>query len=555
MAILSGFHYETSPRYATDHLNMVPLDTLGDALYEERAASAVIPGSHGSLVRVDSGAVAPRVLSGSISRNYSDDFYHRIHITPITVELGNVVGSQVHEVEVWNAHIHTHKNLTTITANNSEGILLDEPIAAPTEFGNLEARTYTLRVDIVGPPTIDASFEFDFGDETPALKVTGTRVVVWPFMAQVSHREGLEWKTDIIRTYEAEQRSALRNAPRQSFQYQWQLTPPQYSQARAISEAWAHRIYGVPVWAEGKEAGPVAEGADQILIDTSSADFREGGLAVVWDGSDLNEAVEVEAVLADRLVLKRPTIKSYPSAYVAPLRLGRALGGIRYTHSAFDEVRASGEFAITDNVELTDESSFPQYRGADVYTGRNYLLSDLSERVSRAVDVFDNGSGPVEVLPQRGWLDKKSSISFVCQGLDELWQLRGWLHGKRGKQKSFWMPSWLPDLVVAENYAGGTELVVEDSGFSSLVGSADVMVRKVDGSMEFVRILNGGVNAEGLDLLNLDGTLSGPLTVAEIDRVSILRRIRFDADTININRDGAREARITVATVEVPDEL
>ena len=61
-------------------------------------------------------------------------------------------------------------------------------------------------------PVIDGEYEFHFPGETPALHIAGRRVVVWPFVPQTKFREQLQWLTDVMQAYSAEQRLAIDQA-------------------------------------------------------------------------------------------------------------------------------------------------------------------------------------------------------------------------------------------------------------------------------------------------------------------------------------------------------
>ncbi len=492
-------------------------------------------------------------ITSYLARSFLDDYYYRVHVQPGVIELGNLLSAQTRNVEAWNAHFDG-KLLSSISDTGLDGIDLAEPVAAPTTFAPLESRIYTLSISISGSPTIDGQYAFLFAGETPTLRITGRRVVVWPFVPQTRFREQLQWLTDVMQAYSAEQRLALRTAPRQSFQYDFQLTPRQYSRAKAISTQWAHRVYGAPVWAEAVRLGNLPAGATSLSFDTTSADFRADDVVLLWESDEKFFAVETTTKTDSSMGLKLPLDQAFNNAYVMPLRFARTLRGTEFRRSANDIIDAKMVFLVGNNIDLGASIGLTQYRGLDVMTDRSVVVSGMAERIVRAVDVFDNGSGPIEVDQERAYPDRSEVLTMDALTRAEAWRMRQWLHARRGRQKSFWLPGWNNDIEIIEDVgAAASAITVKHIGYPFYYGVSDIMIDLSDGSRLFGRILSGATDGSGNEILSLEAPLGVAFTVADVVLCCFMKHVRLDTDQIDVTHSYAGRATASMAVIEIPE--
>ncbi|WGH15558.1 putative virion structural protein [Pseudomonas phage PA_LZ03] len=525
-----------------------PVDNSPPVLPAELSASG-----HGELIDNLPIQEIEATFDGWKAPSFLDDYYYRVHVLPGIVELGNLLSAQERQVEVWSAYFEPQL-LSSLGSEGTDGITLGQPAVPPTYFAALESRTYSLNISTNGAPVINAKYTFNFPDDQPTLRVTGRRVVVWPFMPQIKHREALEWLTDVIPSFNNEQRLALRAAPRQAFTHEFQLDTYQFSRAKAIATQWAHRVYGIPVWAELTRVGPLAQGITEILVDTTAADYRSDDIIIIWQDDVKNSAVEIGAVLPDRVQLKLPLDRSYLDAYVAPLRFARTPSGVQFRRSNRDITIASTEFLVTANKDLGGSIGLPQYRGKDVLTDRTVLVGDLNERISRSIDQMDNGSGPVSVDIKNSWVDSAKSITFDLLDRQERWRARRWLHSLRGKQKAFWLPTWNPDFILLEDVGStGAALTVRPVGYPLYYGVKDIMIQLKNGTQVFSRVLSGATDPNGNEILSLEAPVGVGFTVQEVEFICFLSHVRLNSDRIDIRHDYAGRAVTSIPVVETPE--
>lgn len=484
--------------------------------------------------------------------SYFSDFYERIHLIPDRLDLGNVLSDQTRYIEVWNSHI-SQDTLNSVTGTGTDGLALIQNQPAPTVFAANEARLYPLTVPLIGPPTIQANYSFAFSSETVSVDVVGSRIVVWPFAPQPRFKEALEWKTDVIQTFNREQRIALRQAPRQSLNHEFQLTPRQLSRAKAMATAWTHRTFGVPIWAEATHVGALSLNALSIALETANADYRTDGTILIWQDDENFLAVENTTVGAGSIGLKLALSVAFTDAWVMPLRTAMAVSGVAFSRGASNISSAKVQFVVSDNKNLEAVGSWPSYKNAPVLTDPSVLVGSFDDKIVRGVTVFDNGSGAFLVEADRAYADRNETLSFSRNGKADIWTLRQLLHYLKGKQKSFWTLSWNEDLVLLNDIATSDATIsVQEIGYPQFYTITDIAIVMKNGTFYFNRITSGGQDPGGYDVLVLEANYPTAILRADVDRVCFMRRVRLDSDVLELTHDYGEWVNLSTSATEVP---
>ena len=208
---------------------------------------------------------------------------------------------------------------------------------------------------------------------------------VWPFMPQHGVDEVLEWKTDILRTYEGEQRVMLRNAPRQFLSYTFLMNEHTLAKARALAYGWGGGQFGIPVWTEVIFVGAVSSSATSITVDTTTSEYVVGGQVLIWqDDSNYAEAT-VASNTSTQLNLSGAVGKTFTAAYVCPLRLGKMVDGLSIQRGPNTNFKSSAEFRVDDNSAYAAASGFPTLLGLEILTDTMYHLGGADEKIIREV--------------------------------------------------------------------------------------------------------------------------------------------------------------------------
>ena len=201
------------------------------------------------------------------------DWYFRIHILPNNLELGNVVSNEIFIIGVWNAWIATSQTLNSITPFDATGTSLTGQPSPPLVYTPNQQLDYTLSIDPLGPPTIDATYTFTFADaEVVVLSMFGQRITAWALTPDWATpiEEKLGWKTDKLRAWDGtEQRRALRIAPRRNVKIATWMSKQDKQFVENQLFAWGALIWALPIWWDGQRlSAPSNPGDMLVLADT-----------------------------------------------------------------------------------------------------------------------------------------------------------------------------------------------------------------------------------------------------------------------------------------------
>jgi len=171
-------------------------------------------------------------------------------------------------------------------------------------------------VSVDGPPTINASYLFTWDNQVNTYQVTGERLVVFAFPPDPSKdfTERLKWYGTINPAYSGkEQRMSLSERPKVSYNYRVQVMDNELQRFDAIMWGWQNRAFAVPVWnSYTYTSQAIGQGTTTLFVeDTANREFAVDSVAIIFAGPEMYEAVEIQEVQADRLLLKKPVQSSW----------------------------------------------------------------------------------------------------------------------------------------------------------------------------------------------------------------------------------------------------
>lgn len=488
--------------------------------------------------------------------NYTDDFYDRIYIRPNLLELGNLVSEQQVSVEVWNAH-RTQKTLQTITPVNAEGVSISGA-SYPRTWEPLEAQTYLVSVTPDGPPDINAQLLFDWNGtiDDGVLRITGSRIVGLSYLFEAPAKEILEWKTNVITSNQGvEQRIRLRKKPRQGLDVTYPLQRGQLQTAEAMVYGWLGRRWSVPLWTEAQQyMGTLAVGATTVPIDTTSRDYRVGGLIHLFQPNNgASATAEVSAVAAGSLTLARPLEAALVNPWVMPSRVGRVLGNPSRSFNG-NNGRLGMIYEFSDNIDLNPPAAPTQYLGYDVYFDEFLKQGEeLQDSLITRVDAVDYGLAASATIFSP-WLYTRIARPwrFIVQGLPAIWEFRKFLHRRAGRLRPFWTPTWEENLrlvptsglvlqiitVYADNYR---EFAADRTHLAFLLRDGTWLLRTVTST--------AADTTPGQTDVVVDSNLN--VDASQILMVSFLGLRRFDTDRIELNWDSNRTLTCEIRILEI----
>lgn len=480
-----------------------------------------------------------RTITGSLPLRYSDIFYNRIHITPNTINLGNIASTQEVSFYVWNAHF-IKKRLTAITGM-SDGLIL-EGKQAPYDYQALEEQRYTLTVTPDGSSVIDDSIVFIFDEERPTVIVTGDRIVAFAFMPNWEDgiTESLQWSTDILSSESGfEQRSALYLTPRRTLEADFILHQNERQYFNNMM-SWSARNWAIPLWFYVQSLNTaLSQGDTFIACTTQDIEFVEGGLVLLYRDLFTTEIAEIEAVSSSGLTLKRPLqmdwnkgTRIYPakSAYFTKQpSLSRKTDNLQLT---------SIEFFIDDNNFFNSAAPTDTYQDYPVFMLRPEESSDLSSQYQRLLETVDNNVALPLIFDKSGYSFLVQSYRWLGMGRAEQHQFRALIYFLNGQQKALWIPSHGDDLTVVD-IVSATEpvLVIASCGYTRFASNdpdkKHIIIYLNDGSYYFRKIIDSEA-IDGKERLALDSPLGKQLQTSDIQRICYMRLCRSNSDKVEI---------------------
>ena len=503
-----------------------------------------------------------RPIAGLRARAYSDDFYHRVHVTPSELALGNVASSQVSTVRVWNAHL---KPATLLSAeSDDEGVVITPPAPLPLALGALQETDWLINVTPDGPSTIDTLVIWMLQNGSASLRITGSRIVPWAFAPDWASAitERLEWLTDVLSNPQgAEQRRALRISPRRSLEAAMLVEGAERALFDLALAGWGRRVWAVPVWYDVQElSADLAAGSMRINCAVDLRDFRSGGLALLRGETAFDsEAVEILGIDAAGLQLKRATQQSWPAGTrLYPVRTAR-IASIDSKRLTDKLNRAQLTFDLAEASDWTAALPVAMYRGRPVFELRPDESEDLTLNYERLLQTLDNGSALPAVTDTAGKNFSVQQHRWFLAGRQERAAWRSLAYGLRGRAKSVWVPTHAWDLQLTKP-ASGSLLTVERIGYARFgvktQGRQDIRIELHSGAVIYRRITAAAEDA-GAENLSLDADLPGVINPAEVYRISFMALCRAADDALELTHltDAAGLARASITWRGVRDDL
>ncbi|HBO5745729.1 TPA: hypothetical protein L4718_002516 [Pseudomonas aeruginosa] len=500
-----------------------------------------------------------RGLSGQRRRAHVDDWYHRIHISPQQLDLGNVVSAQASPVFLWNAFLEP-RTLSSITGLD-EGIEISGQPAPPLLFPALMELAWNVTVTPDGQPVLDTvvAWQFD-NDHSVGLRITANRIIAWAFVPDWGDgiRERLSASTDILQSESAaSQRRQLRLAPRREF------TGPMYAEGRERQLldlalfGWSDRVWSMPIWPDIQllEVG-IAADVDFIPCSTQYLDFRNGGLAMLrGEDAFTSETVEILEVLPNGLQLKRNTQLAWAAgSRLYPARAAQLLDEPSLSKLTDRLIEATVQFLVVEECEWPEWLPAVLYRGRPVWDRRPDDTDNLTHSAERLRSTLDSGFAQPLITDTARRALQMLGQRHLDLGREARALVRSFIYGMRGRQKVVWVPSHMDDLtLVATISAVATTLDIENIGYTRFSngkpGRRDIRIELFDGSV-FMRRLIGSTELDSqVERVGLDSALGVEVQPHHVARISWMNLMRFESDVQEIEHMTDSEGVAAWATV------
>jgi hypothetical protein len=499
-----------------------------------------------------------REISANKLQSFFDDYYNRIHITPSILELGNVASEQVSRVDIWNAYL-VPKVLQSIDGLQ-EGISVSGQDHPPVGFTALQERSWNVSILPDGPSTIDANVIWQFGTDQAQLHITGTRIVAFGWLVDWSKpiSESLQWLTDILQSQTGyEQRRSLRLTPRISYEADLLIydTERQYFELAMIG--WGAKTFALPIWNQQqwlKTAHSI--GGLIVYCDTTHRNFRANRLAILRGQNAFdNETIEIESVLADRLILKRPLQKNWSKGTcLSPAVTAQMTSQPNLIKRTDRMMRTSVAFTVTEAVDHPKSLPTTIYRNSPVLEEKPNEQNDFTHSYERLLAQLDNKTG---FSLQKDLAQAAFSLyqyDWMTYGRVQQANLRALFYALRGSQKSIWLPTFSNDLTVKAVITANSQMIdIQWCGYTRFaqkqLGRQDIQIILRNKTVLYRRITSATEINNTTERLGVDQAFSNQINVKDILNISFISLCRLSNDTLTFEHindsDGIAKASVT----------
>lgn len=484
------------------------------------------------------------------------DWYERIHVYPLELDLGNIVSVQQREIVTWNAYF-VERTLNDVVPLNDEGLTLTEPGATPLVYAPLQQYDFTLQIDTEGPAVVDATYTFDFDVIDYEVHVTGVRIVAWKWEPNWINPviERLEWSTDVMAAYDgSEQRRSLRGWPRQQWEFTFDLADEVRREFENIMYAWGGRVWALPVWIDlDVLEQDLSAGAVTIPIagGTTDRDYHEEGLGVIIAPDGTYESFEVTAVGANSVDIVTPLVAAYPTgSRIYPARTAR-LQDPRAT-ARYHRNYARG-LALLRTVEQIEREELTEtlYREHPVMERAPNWREAPEIDYARKLATLDFGYGQDRIQDEAELALPVHSFRWTMLDRDEADYFRKWLYARKGRCKGVWLPTWSDDLVLVDTITTSElNIDVRACGLTYFaqgdVHRRDIRIELTDGTVYYRRVTGFVVVDANTERMTMNALLPQQVDPEEVERISWMHYVRLDTDTIELAWSSPAHAEATL---------
>ena len=400
-------------------------------------------------------------IVGNEQNNFFRDYYFRVHVSPLKLDLQTVASSQTRQFKVWNAWPETTAQLSDILVSNPVGIEITGQ-AVPYSMPPLKELTYDITVGTSGPPNINVEVQFDFSnvaDPLPIL-ITGTRAVKFDIVPEVPVNETWEWLSDLmVATDGTEQRIALRGEmPRVELNLKVKFDSSEsirrfYSDlASSIGRLWIPEFQYAT-----RTTAASASGSLQVYFDGTQTDIRAGDYVLIQTPVTAM-LVEVKTLNASGGLVSSALVADIPANSLimpgSPALIDNQTSIDRYAVNQAAETTLICKM-IRQRSTLTRTGSavtLPTFLGSPVVDKRPLADELVKDEVSTGQISIDNQTGLPDIISRWDYSRIGGPRTFKVNRIkapDEMDYWKTVFAYCRGQARKFWMPTYRDDMKLA----------------------------------------------------------------------------------------------------------
>lgn len=498
---------------------------------------------------------APFQEAGLYLRSSFDDWYHRIHVIPARLDLGNLSGDTQRPVVVWNAYLHSVALESFSLAG--EGITVSSTAMPPQTLPALEVAEYVFSISASGPSVIVGSASWTIDGVVYEVPISGVRTVLFGFApdwGQAPVIETIQWANTLTTSFSGyEQIMRVRQEPRRVVEYSLRLRDNDTRLFDLSAFGWSGRVFGVPLWHEKvKMRAAAATGASFVDVDTAHSSFVDGGTAVIFNEAHDFELLDILSVGASGLVLNNSLSRPWlAGSSVVPVLPGIPNAELATVRAVPRHLDAAVRFVLSPQESVPRLPDLPpdeMYRGEEMYVEETNWVAALSLNIAARRTEVDGGLGAIRIAPRTDFPEVSRSFSWLLRDREKADKLRAFFARREGRRFPVWMPSGTEDFVLtARSELGETALRVQKSSYGVLIknhpAKRDLVLIMRNGDRLARRILDVEDDGAG-SVITLNAGLPYPIDPQSVKRISFLGLYRMATDAVSFTWRTDRVAQV-----------
>lgn len=463
--------------------------------------------------------------------------YEQVYIEQVVTQTANLT-----YFKVWNADEYKTLNLQSIRVEGYDNLSVSN-VRFPLDIEPREVKNILLSLENISG-NINSNITFTFSDRVVTVPFIVKRSSEWLAVPDEAYTEAYVWFTDVVSTYNSEQRVSVRVNPRIIINHSYTIESLRLLEQQGLASKLAGKLYSIPLWSDLQEVKDIKAGAKSISTPRQASHFliNASSLLLRLDGESF--IYQIDRIDDTDIYFKETIEFSAELAYIAPIVATYCPQGMTYTHGHNEVVTYNAEFH-SDNLTAEAKNPYPVHRGYPAVTDAPTTYnSTVTSNVRIAQELLDNVSGAVGYVNTRAVKQKRSVISYVANNTRDIQRIKQWFGFLKGRRQAFWMPTFNRDFDLAEAVADNLSTI-------SITGNHSEFIR--DGACVYLRLKGGTcsqppkqwfLDVEGSSFANGVTTLSikdapridtgsgSKIEPYQVDRICVAYLCRLDTDKV-----------------------
>lgn len=381
-------------------------------------------------------------------------------------------------------------------------------------------------------------------------------VVLLTSPALVGATESIGFKTDIFESKNGtETRIPLKDKARQTLGFSSVVVRNEIANQFNVQWGGIRKNWAVPLFQESQFVGDVV--SETVVIDEQEVEqtsvlcrtdifsFYDGCLALLKNDTE-QVLVEVQAVESDRLVLANAV--NIANAKLYPVRVCFINGDITRQISGL-HTQSSITFIVIDEPEVI-ESVPDQFLTNDLHKFCLMLEgSSLEATISQQQSIINNEVGVIYQSTDWNFARYSKQYRTILRGPEELYAYRQFLFRRRGKYRPFWLPTYEANMRCKSTGFISSVMLIESDQYKQLADQRKHIAIKSNGVWTAHTVTASAIVSGSTAQATLSPALNK--NSSSIELISYLGLHRLDADSVDLNYQGAGLVEVSVPILEI----